>query len=92
MHDNWLTCRQTKRYDCDLNWTKKSIFYELSYWSELELKHNMDVVNIEKNMCENLLGTMLSLEKKNNDMKKARFDLMDLKIKTSLHLRQQRNG
>ena len=50
---------------CELNWTKKSIFYKLSYWSELELKHNMDVMHIEKNVCENLLGTMLSLEKKN---------------------------
>ncbi|RYE04240.1 MAG: DUF4218 domain-containing protein, partial [Rickettsiaceae bacterium] len=81
-----------KRAECELNWTKKSIFYKLSYWSELELKHNMDVMHIEKNVCENLLGTMLSLEKKNYDTEKSRFDLMDLKIKSSLHLRQQRNG
>ena len=34
---------------------------------------------------------MLGLEKKNYDTEMARFDLMDLKIKTSLHLREQGN-
>ena len=47
----------------------------------------MDVMHIEKNVCENLLGTTLSLEKKNYDTEKARFDLMDLKIKSLVHLR-----
>ena len=75
-----------------MNWTKKSIFYELSYWSELELKYNMNVMHREKNVYENLLGTMLRLEKKNHDTEKARFDSMVLKIKTYLHLREQRNG
>ena len=72
-----------------LNWAEKSIFYELPYWSDLELKHNMDFMHIEKNVCENLLGTLLSLEKKNYDTDKARFDLMDLGIKTALHLKKQ---
>jgi hypothetical protein len=49
----------------------------------------MDFMHIEKNVCENLLGTMLSLEKKNYDTDKARFDLMDLGIKTALHLKKQ---
>ena len=34
----------------------------------------MDFMHIEKNVCENLLGTLLSLEKKNYDTDKARFD------------------
>ena len=55
----------------------------------MELKHNMDFMHIEKNVCENLLGTMLSLEKKNYDTNKARFDLMDLGIKTAFHLKKQ---
>ena len=81
--------RKRKRAECELNWAKKSIFYELPYWSDLELKHNMDFMHIEKNVCENLLGTLLSLEKKNYDTDKARFDLMDLGIKTALHLKKQ---
>ncbi|GJX01490.1 hypothetical protein Tco_0185403 [Tanacetum coccineum] len=34
----------------ELNWTKRSIFYELEYWSFLTLKHNLDIMHIEK-MC-----------------------------------------
>ena len=49
----------------------------------------MDFMNIEKNVRENPLGTMLILEKKNYDTEKARFDLMDLDIKTALHLKKQ---
>ncbi|GJZ50266.1 hypothetical protein Tco_0604456 [Tanacetum coccineum] len=32
----------------ELNWTKRSIFYELEYWSFLTLKHNLDIMHIEK--------------------------------------------
>jgi hypothetical protein len=31
----------------ELNWTKKSIFFELPYWSTLKLRHNLDVMHIE---------------------------------------------
>ena len=31
--------RKRKRDSCELNWTKKSIFFELGYWSELKLRH-----------------------------------------------------
>ncbi|GKF92983.1 zinc finger, PHD-type containing protein, partial [Tanacetum coccineum] len=34
----------------ELNWTKRSIFYELKYWSFLILEHNLDVMHIKK-MC-----------------------------------------
>ena len=29
-----------KREECELNWSKRSIFFELPYWSSLQLKHN----------------------------------------------------
>ncbi|XP_076936560.1 uncharacterized protein LOC143603730 [Bidens hawaiensis] len=32
-----------KREDFELNWNKQSIFFELEYWSSLQLKHNLDV-------------------------------------------------
>ncbi|GJV97697.1 hypothetical protein Tco_1549274 [Tanacetum coccineum] len=31
----------------EMNWTKRSIFYELEYWSFLTLKHNLDVMHIK---------------------------------------------
>ncbi|XP_076930723.1 uncharacterized protein LOC143595638 [Bidens hawaiensis] len=38
-----------KQEDFELNWNKRSIFFELEYWSSLQLKHNLDVMHIEKN-------------------------------------------
>ncbi|KAD4584622.1 hypothetical protein E3N88_22223 [Mikania micrantha] len=41
-----------KRAAPELNWSKKSIFFELDYWSSLLLKHNLDIMHVEK-MCVN---------------------------------------
>lgn len=40
--------RKRKRSASDLNWTKKSIFFELEYWSKLKIRHILDVMHIEK--------------------------------------------
>jgi hypothetical protein len=32
------------------NWIKRSIFWELPYWKTNLLRHNLDVMHIEKNM------------------------------------------
>ncbi|XP_062147797.1 uncharacterized protein LOC133856763 [Alnus glutinosa] len=47
-----------KRTNDELNWTKKSIFFELPYWSTLKLRHNLDVMHIEKNICDSVLGKL----------------------------------
>ncbi|GMJ08090.1 hypothetical protein HRI_004478200 [Hibiscus trionum] len=81
-----------KRTPEELNWTKKSIFFELSYWEKLKLRHNLDVMHIEKNICDNLLGTMLNIEGKTKDNVSARLDLEDMKIKKELHLKKMDDG
>jgi hypothetical protein len=43
--------KRGKRTDVELNWAKKSIFFKLTYWSTLKLRHNLDVMHIEKNIC-----------------------------------------
>jgi hypothetical protein len=58
-----------------LNWKKRSILFELSYWSSLKLHHNLDVMHIEKNICESILGTLMNIEGKTKDTVKARKDL-----------------
>ncbi|XP_020963575.1 uncharacterized protein LOC110265122 [Arachis ipaensis] len=73
-----------RRNDDDL-WTKKSIFFELPYWSTNLLRHNLDVMHIEKNICENIVGTLLNLEGKSKDHLKARLDLVDMEIRHELH-------
>ncbi|XP_042472108.1 uncharacterized protein LOC122054736 [Zingiber officinale] len=62
-------------------WKKKSIFFNLPYWSGLLLRHNLDVMHVEKNVCENIIGTMLNLKKKSKDGVNARKDLRLKKIK-----------
>ncbi|XP_042423450.1 uncharacterized protein LOC122011081 [Zingiber officinale] len=66
-------------------WKKKSIFFNLPYWSGLLLRHNLDVMHVEKNVCENIIGTMLNLKKKSKDGVNARKDLRHLNIRKELH-------
>ncbi|GKB76074.1 zinc finger, PHD-type containing protein [Tanacetum coccineum] len=74
----------------ELNWTKRSIFYELEYWSFLTLKHNLDVMHIEKNVLESILNTLL-MNDKSKDTTKARQDLERLGIQSGLWLGQNKN-
>ena len=53
---------------------------------KLKLRHNLDVMHIEKNICENLIGTILNIIGKTKDTVKARLDLKDLGIKEELQL------
>ena len=64
-----------------LNWIKRSIFFELPYWSRLLLRHKLNVMHIEKNVCDNLAGTLLNIEGKTKDAMNAWLDLQDLKKK-----------
>ncbi|KAL0546655.1 hypothetical protein IC582_016567 [Cucumis melo] len=43
-------------------------------------------MHIEKNVCDNLVGTLLNIEGKTKDTTNARLDLQDLKIRKDLHL------
>nr|GEV46961.1 hypothetical protein [Tanacetum cinerariifolium] len=61
----------------ELNWTKQSIFYELEYWSFLSLRHNLDIMHIEKNVLEAILNTLL-MNDKSKHTAKARQDLESL--------------
>jgi len=49
-------------------------------------------MHIEKNICENIVGTMLSIEGKNKDTDKARMDLEDMGIRKQLHLQKRDDG
>src|SRR3954463_14501639 len=37
-------------------WKKKSIFWDLPYRKELEVRSSIDVMHVTKNLCVNLLG------------------------------------
>ncbi|XP_024630394.2 uncharacterized protein [Medicago truncatula] len=74
-------------------WKKKCILFTLPYWEYNVLRHNLDVMHIEKNVCDNIIGTLLHLERKSKDNDKARYDLIDMNIRSQLHPRiHQCNG
>jgi len=54
------------------NWVKRSIFWELPYWKTNLLRHNLDVMHIEKNMFENIFNTVMDVKGKIKDNIKAR--------------------
>ena len=65
--------RKRKRDSGELNWTKKSIFFELGYWLELKLRHILNAMHIEKKICDNMVGTMLGIEGKSKDIVKGTY-------------------
>ncbi|CAL2237470.1 unnamed protein product [Prunus armeniaca] len=67
-----------------MNWTHKPMFFELPYWSKLKLRHNLDVMHVEKNVFDTLVGTILDIEGKTKDTIKARLDLERMGIRRSL--------
>ncbi|CAH9110792.1 unnamed protein product, partial [Cuscuta epithymum] len=46
---------QKKKTDSSCAWKKRSIFFELQYWKFNECRHNLDVMHIEKNICDSLV-------------------------------------
>ena len=73
------------------NWKKKSIFFELAYWEHNPIRHNLDVMHIEKNVCDNLLWTLLNVAGKEKDNLNARLDLQEMGIRKALHPQQAGN-
>ncbi|KAK9286695.1 hypothetical protein L1049_015098 [Liquidambar formosana] len=57
----------------------------------LLLRHNLDVMHIEKNVCENIIGTLLHLKKKSKDGLNSRRDLEKMSIRHELHAKDVGN-
>jgi hypothetical protein len=66
-------------------WKKKSIFFRLPYWKDNLLRHNLDVMHIEKNVMDNILRTLLDIKGKSKDNLQARQDLQEMGLRPKLH-------
>ncbi|BBH02706.1 transposable element gene [Prunus dulcis] len=84
----WILLREKTvnrtRPSTHMNWTHKPMFFELPYWSKLKLRHNLDVMHVEKNVFDTLVGTILDIEGKTKDTIKARLDLERMGIRRGL--------
>ncbi|KAL9670555.1 hypothetical protein QQ045_008108 [Rhodiola kirilowii] len=58
-----------------LCWTHVSVFYDLPYWSTLRKPYSLDVMHIENNIFDNIIGTILGLQEKTKNDIKAREGL-----------------
>ena len=65
-------------------WKKKSLFFDLEYWKYLHVRHNLDVMHIEKNVCKSLIGTLLKIPEKTNDGINSRPDLVEMGVREEL--------
>ncbi|XP_022567057.1 uncharacterized protein LOC106442064 isoform X1 [Brassica napus] len=69
-------------------WKKRSIFFKLPYWEELPVRHNLDVMHVERNVAASLVSTLLHCGKSKDGLA-ARKDLEELGIRPDLHPRVQ---
>jgi len=77
--------KKLKRIPLPEGWKKFSIFFQLPYWKTLLIRHNIDIMHTEKNVCDNILNTLLEMDGKSKDNLNARFDLQDMRIRKQLH-------
>ena len=70
---------------------KKSIFFELEYWRYLHVRHNLDVMHIEKSAYESIIGIILNIIGKTKDGLNSWLDLMDMGLRCGLALRFESN-
>ncbi|XP_062099714.1 uncharacterized protein LOC133805548 [Humulus lupulus] len=80
------------RYENKTNWKRKSIFWELEYWPKLKLRHNLDMMHIEKTIRDSVVGTIFSIDGKSKDTENARLDLQELNIRKQLHMKKKGNN
>ncbi|KAI3740168.1 hypothetical protein L2E82_30590 [Cichorium intybus] len=66
------------------NWKKRSIFWELPYWKTLDVRHCLDVMHIEKNVCDSLIGLLLDIPGKSKDGVNVRKDMVEMGIRPEL--------
>jgi hypothetical protein len=72
---------------------KHSIFFRyLDYWKDLEVRHAIDVMHLEKNVFDSTIGTLLDIPSKTKDGFKSRTDLVNLDIRHELHPKELPNG
>ncbi|GKV48031.1 hypothetical protein SLEP1_g54870 [Rubroshorea leprosula] len=72
-------------FDETHNWVKRSIFWELPYWEDNLIRHNLDVMHCEKNFFDNIIHTVMD-DSSSKDNVKSRMDLPLYCDREELHL------
>ena len=62
-------------------WKKSSIFFDIPYWFVLDVRHCIDMMYMEKNICDSLIGTLLNIKGKTKDSLNGHQDLVYMGIR-----------
>ncbi|KAG8382892.1 hypothetical protein BUALT_Bualt05G0126500 [Buddleja alternifolia] len=70
------------------NWLKRSIFWDLPYWKTNSIRHNLDVMHIEKNVFDNVFNMVMNVKGKTKDNINACLDLQNVCKRRNLNLKE----
>ena len=65
---------------------RRSTLWDLPYWEKKKHRHNTDVMHMEKNICDSIIGTLLNIPTKTKDSYNARLDCEKLNVNSHLKL------
>jgi hypothetical protein len=74
------------------SWTHKPSLWDLPYFHQLKLPHNIDVMHTEKNVAEIIFSTMFDIAEKTKDNVKARVDQELLCDRPKLKMQPPKGG
>lgn len=62
-------------HSTEYKWTKRSILWDLPYWKNNMLQHNLNVMRIEKNVFDNVFNTIMNIKGKTKNNLNARKEI-----------------
>ena len=60
---------------------KRSILFDLQYWSGLDVRHCINAIHVKKNVCDSVIGTLLNIQGKTKDGLNTCQDLAEMGIR-----------
>ena len=63
------------------------MLFDLPYWFDLDVKHCIDVIYVEKNVCDSVINMLLNIQGKTNDGLNTHQDLVEMDIQDHLYPR-----
>ena len=83
--------KKKKHAKLEPNWKKNNILFLLPYWKIFILRQKLDVMRIEKKICDSIVDTLLSMEGKSKDNLNSFLDSQVMGIRYQLHAMQRGN-
>ena len=79
--------RPKRKIKVRLAYGRRDPFFYLLYWSDLDIRHCINVMHMEKNVCDSVIRMLLNIQGKTKDGLNTRQDLAEMGIWSQLHPR-----